>query len=91
MLGENFESFEQWKSLLILLCGCREAVVRSQRRDLFYRLVPVLYAQVEQLPEEFFAENNEEGGEGMGSLNNNFISRAMFDLIQTSLEPEVSK
>ena len=23
VLGENFESFEQWTSLIILLCGCR--------------------------------------------------------------------
>ena len=77
VLGENFESFEQWKSLLILLCGCREAMVTSYR-DLYFKLVPVLYAQIEQLPQEFFAETE------------NFISRSMTDFIQTSLEPEVS-
>ena len=26
VLGENFESFEQWKSLVLLLCGCRTAL-----------------------------------------------------------------
>ncbi len=26
LLGENFESFEQWKRLLVLLCNCQEAL-----------------------------------------------------------------
>ena len=74
----------------MLLCGCREAMATT-RRDLYYRLVPVLYVQIEQLPEEFFAENNEgESGLVASSKENNFIYRAMNDLIQTSLEPEVS-
>ena len=75
VLGENFESFEQWKSLLILLCGCREAMgPSSPRRDLFYKLIPVIYAQIEQLPAEFFEENGGQDG-------NNFISKTMTDLI----------
>ena len=60
VLGENFDSFEQWKSLLVLLCGCRRALIDPVLKDLFYRLIPVLYAQVEQLPPEFFEEASEE-------------------------------
>lgn len=93
MLGENFESFEQWKSLVLLLCGCREALL--SRRDLYFRAIPVLYTQIEQLPDEFFAEN-ESGADASGFCgaphDNNFISKAMNDLIRTSLEqPGVSK
>ena len=89
VLGENFDSFEQWKSLMMLLCGCREAMATT-RRDLYYRLVPVLYVQIEQLPEEFFVENNEGESNQLSSKANNFIYRAMNDLIEASLEPEVS-
>ena len=82
VLGENFESFEQWKSLLMLICSCREAMTTTQRRDLYFRLIPVLYAQIEQLPEEFFIENNESEADSKSSNHdNNFISKAMCDLI----------
>lgn len=60
----------------------------TTRKDFYYRLIPVLYAQIEQLPEEFFAENTQTDTKGCN--NNNFISRAMNELIQTSLDPEVS-
>ena len=84
VLGENFESFEQWKSLIILLCGCRWAMV--SQRNLYFRLIPVLYNIVEQLPVEFFAENNEDCGISSIANDNNFIKKAMSDLILTSLE-----
>ena len=49
----------------------------------------MLYTQIEQLPDEFFAEN-ESGADGSGFCgaprDKNFISKAMNDLIKTSLE-----
>ena len=84
MLGENFESFEQWKCLIVLLSGCRAALTDARLKDLYFRLVPVLYAQIEQLPEEFFATDPELAGK------NNFVGKSMHDLITTALEPEVS-
>ena len=41
---------------------------------------------IEQLPEEFFAENNEDCGISSIAIDNNFIKKAMSDLILTSLE-----
>jgi len=70
--------------LVVLLSGCRAALADASLKDLYFRLVPVLYAQIEQLPEEFFAEDPELSG------NKNFISKSMHDLLTTALEPEVS-
>ena len=44
VLGENFDSFEQWKRLVVLLGGCREALMDAKLKDLYFKLIPVLYA-----------------------------------------------
>lgn len=86
MLGENFESFEQWKRLIVLLGGCREALTDPKLKDLYFKLVPVLYVQIEQLPEEFFSEDPDMAGK------NNFISKSMHDLMTNVMEePTVNK
>ena len=64
----------------MLICGSRRAMSDSKLKDLYFRLIPVVYVQVEQLPDEFFSENDAE---------NNFITRCMHDLIANALEPEV--
>lgn len=28
LLGQNFDGFEQWRALLLLLCGCEDAAMR---------------------------------------------------------------
>ena len=56
------------------------------QRNLYFRLIPVLYNMVEQLPVEFFAENNEDCGISSIANDNNFIKKAMSDFILTSLE-----
>ena len=81
MLGENFDSFEHWKKLLVLISQCRKAISTSHK-DMYFKLVPVIYAQIEQLPEDFFnAELSRD----------NFISKCMHDLISSVCEdPEIS-
>jgi len=51
LLGENFDSFEQWKSLTTLLCQCREALQceadgssSNPTAEMFFRFIPVVYA-----------------------------------------------
>ena len=76
MLGENFDSFEHWKKLVILLSQCKQAIIQTHK-DLYFRLIPVLYAQIEQLPDDFFyAELSKD----------NFICKSMSELIQTCKE-----
>jgi A1 cistron-splicing factor AAR2 len=44
LLGENYESFEQWKSLTVLLCNCQSALTSPDTSVLFFNLVPVIYS-----------------------------------------------
>lgn len=57
-MGENLESFEQWKNLVHLLCNC-ETALRDPilSKNLFYRFIPVLYEQLRQLPKDFFTDD----------------------------------
>lgn len=50
LIGENCESFEQWKNLLVLLCNCEQALLEIP--SLFIEFIPVLYNQVKNLPKD---------------------------------------
>ena len=52
LLGENLDSFEQWKRMVNLICNCEKGVL--DKPDFFYKAVPVLYEQLKQLPKDFF-------------------------------------
>ncbi|CDW90609.1 UNKNOWN [Stylonychia lemnae] len=52
LLGENLESYDQWKKIVNLLCNCEIAV--RDKFDLFYKFIPVFYEQLKQLPKDFF-------------------------------------
>lgn len=48
MLGQNLEALEQWKALLCMLTTCRDAIETDE--ELYFKLIPVLYSQLEELP-----------------------------------------
>ena len=68
LLGENYDSFEQWKALLVLICHCQQALISDQTAQLFFEFIPVVYAQIEQLPIDFFT---------VELSKNNFITACM--------------
>jgi len=54
LVGMNYDSFEQWKQLVILLCSCDAALVESP--DLFIAFISDLYFQMNQVPTDFFVD-----------------------------------
>lgn len=52
LLGQNYDGFEQWKALLLLLCSCESAV--TTRPDLFAELLRSFFSQLSQAPEDLF-------------------------------------
>ena len=48
LLGENLEAFEQWKSLVSILCSCPSGMQQDSTlsKDLFYPFIPVIYEQL---------------------------------------------
>ncbi len=54
LIGQVYDAFEQWKSLVSLLCNCDRAVVR--RASFFTEFLSVLYFQLKEMPEDFFID-----------------------------------
>lgn len=54
LIGQVLDAFEQWKSLLSLLCNCESSI--KNRVKFFLELVNVLYFQLKEMPEDFFID-----------------------------------
>ncbi|XP_046572116.1 protein AAR2 homolog [Haliotis rubra] len=54
LIGQNYDSFEQWKKLVHVLCTSEEAL--SVHTELFLQLVTVLHFQIRDIPEDFFVD-----------------------------------
>ena len=76
VMGENLESFEQWKRLFSLLCGCATGLYNEDTlsKELFMRFIPVVYEQLKQLPKDFFSDELSKVSFINHSLNSFFES-----------------
>lgn len=54
LIGNVYEGFEHWKSLLTLLCRSEEAM--RKRKELYLGLIAVLYHQLGEIPPDFFVD-----------------------------------
>jgi A1 cistron-splicing factor AAR2 len=69
-LGEVYESFEQWRNILILLLSCQEVIFHEEK--LFCDFIEVLYHQFRQFPKDFFTDE---------ISSNNFLSKLLTNFI----------
>ncbi|CAD7975868.1 unnamed protein product [Amoebophrya sp. A25] len=74
LLGQNYEAFEAWKQLIAILCSCTQLVNRQPL--LYIEFLRVLYAQLQQAPEEFFVLG------GFADLQDNFLVQSAVQLTQ---------
>jgi len=54
LAGQNYDSFEQWRRLVSLLCSCDEAL--EAHPALFTDLLADLYFQMKEVPSDFFVD-----------------------------------
>ncbi|XP_057184296.1 protein AAR2 homolog [Triplophysa rosa] len=54
LIGNVYEAFEHWKTLLSLLCRSEEAI--KEKKDLYLGLISVLYHQLGEIPPDFFVD-----------------------------------
>ncbi|ESO83353.1 hypothetical protein LOTGIDRAFT_222755 [Lottia gigantea] len=54
MVGQNYDSFEQWKYLVHLLCSCEEAIQKYS--NLYTQFISILHFQLQEIPEDFFVD-----------------------------------
>jgi A1 cistron-splicing factor AAR2 len=54
LVGTNYASFEHWKHLVDLLCGCADSLLKHPQ--LFQDFITDLYFQMVEIPEDFFVD-----------------------------------
>ncbi|KAL1021589.1 hypothetical protein UPYG_G00015250 [Umbra pygmaea] len=79
LIGNVYEGFEHWKSLLTLLCRSEEAM--RQRPDLYLGLIAVLYHQLGEIPPDFFVDIVSK---------DNFLTSTLQDFFQFANGPGVN-
>jgi len=80
LVGMNYDSFEQWKKLVEMMCSCDEGLVKYQQ--LFLDFISDLYFQMKEVPSDFFVD--------IVSCNN-FLSDSLTSLFATiKNSPEVN-
>lgn len=82
LVGMNYDSFEQWKRLVVMMCQCDEGLVKYQA--LFVDFITMLYFQMKEVPKDFFVDI---------VSSSNFLSsclNSLFSNIRTSAEVDVT-
>ncbi|XP_023323214.1 protein AAR2 homolog [Eurytemora carolleeae] len=54
LVGMNYDSFEHWKELVVMMCSCDSAL--SVHPDLFMDFISDLYFQMQEVPRDFFVD-----------------------------------
>lgn len=76
LIGQNYDSFEHWKSLVTLICNSDSLILEKPK--LFDIFLMVLHFQVQQIPSDFFVD--------ILSANNFLVSvlHVLFTNVQSS-------
>ncbi|XP_065322520.1 protein AAR2 homolog [Gordionus sp. m RMFG-2023] len=74
--GHHFESFDQWKKLVLLLCNSETAIRSIRYTNLYIGLISVLYYHIQEIPADFFIDIIEDPSQNflINTLNRLFNS-----------------
>ncbi|GFO14759.1 protein aar2 homolog [Plakobranchus ocellatus] len=71
LVGQNYDSFEQWKKLVHLVCTGSEAVAKHP--EAYLSFISVLHFQIREIPSDFFVDI---------VTSNNFLTATLYELFQ---------
>ncbi|CAL1530086.1 unnamed protein product [Lymnaea stagnalis] len=78
LIGQNYDSFEQWKKLVYLLCTSGDAAI--QHPDVYLDFITILHFQIREIPSEFFVDI---------VTRNNFLTLTLHELFQNLLSDNI--
>lgn len=78
LIGQNYDSFEQWKKLVHLLCTSGDAI--TQYPEAFLSVISILHFQIREIPSDFFVDI---------VTSNNFLTATLHELFQNLLGDQV--
>lgn len=71
LVGQNYDSFEQWKLVVAMMCGCNTALLKYPQ--LFLQFMSDLHFQMAEVPDDFFVDIVSQ---------NNFLVQSLTDLFE---------
>eukprot|EP00112_Aurelia_sp_Birch-Aquarium-sp1_P013383 Seg2838.8 transcript_id=Seg2838.8/GoldUCD/mRNA.D3Y31 product="Protein AAR2" protein_id=Seg2838.8/GoldUCD/D3Y31 len=77
MIGQVFDAFEHWKTIIRLICNCDDAV--HKRPQFFIKFFGIIELQIKEIPEDFFVDIVAE---------QNFLVQTLQILFSTLLESD---
>lgn len=75
VLGQNFDGFEHWKAMVILLAGCQRAWITHE--ELFSEFIRTIFNHLQKAPEDFFDDDLTSG---------NFLTQSLSNILEMSDE-----
>lgn len=88
LLGQSFESFEQWKEIITLLLNCEEAL--DTHTEFFVNAIIVLQNQLQEITESFFEDVITENN-FLHHLLRGFLDMTLSDDIDPKLRDQAKK
>ena len=77
LVAQNYDSFEHWKQLVVLMCGAGKAMAKYPQ--LFLNFMSDLHFQMQEVPEDFFVDIISQ---------NNFLVKCLTDLFANIREQD---
>jgi len=71
VLGQNFDGFEYWKEVVLLLSGCQSAIIKYE--EMYSEFIRILFTHLQKAPEDFFMDD---------LTSSNFLTRSISDLLE---------
>jgi len=89
LVGQHYDSFEQWKRLLRLFCSCHDAV--ANHTDLYLALISDMHFQIREVPDDFFVDIVSSNNFLVSLLTEFFATVRGNDAVDTRLKDRAAK
>jgi len=89
LVGMNYDSFEHWKKLIIMMCSCDDGL--SKYSALFLDFITMLYFQMKEVPSDFFVDIVSSSNFLSTSLNILFSNVKNSQEVDSSLKQKATK
>ena len=89
LVGMNYDSFEQWKRLVVMMCTCDDGLVKY--KSLFLEFITMLYFQMKEVPSDFFVDIVSSSNFLSSCLNSLFSNVKNSEEVDSQLKEKAKK
>ena len=89
LVGMNYDSFEQWKRLVVMMCSCDDGLVKY--KSLFLEFITMIYFQMKEVPSDFFVDIVSSSNFLSSCLNSLFSNVKNSEEVDSQLKDKANK